>query len=73
MANADFELDQVLKVGHHGTGKEDDAQPILLAVVVLLKQEPPHPQYISQGYTDTQEGKDEVPCFFQSHLCFSSG
>lgn len=29
VANADLELDEVFKVGHHGTGQEDDTQPIL--------------------------------------------
>lgn len=38
VANADLELDQVVKFGHHGTGKEDDTQPELLAALVLLKQ-----------------------------------
>lgn len=38
VANADLELDQLLEFGHHGTGKEDNAQAILLAVLVLLEQ-----------------------------------
>lgn len=38
VANADLKSDQVVKFGHHGTGKEDDTQPILLAALMLLKQ-----------------------------------
>lgn len=38
VANADLELDQVVKFRHHGTGKEDNTQPVLLAALLLLKQ-----------------------------------
>lgn len=38
VAHADFELNQVLKFGHHGAGEEDNAQPILLAILLHLKQ-----------------------------------
>lgn len=36
--HADLKLNQVLKFGHHGTGKKDNAQPVLLAILLHLKQ-----------------------------------
>lgn len=69
VTNADLELYQVLKVVHHGTGKEDDAQSILLAVLVLLKQQPTtspvRKPRDEQGYRDRQGGEHEVPTFLQ--------
>lgn len=38
VAHADLKLNQVLKFGHHGAGEEDDAEPILLAILLHLKQ-----------------------------------
>lgn len=38
VAHADLELDQILEFRHHGTGQENDAQPILLAILLSLKQ-----------------------------------
>lgn len=38
VAHADLKLNQVLKFGHHGTGEEDNAQPILLTILLHLNR-----------------------------------